>query len=49
MRDLDNAGSITPSDYGFNLAFGLSGKILDISYGKFLVSTVKYDYTFSGG
>jgi hypothetical protein len=43
MRDLDASPPLKPGDYGFNIAFGI-GKPLDMSYGKFIVSTVSFGF-----
>jgi hypothetical protein len=43
MRDVGASAPLYPADLGFSIGFGV-GKSLNLSYGKFEVNHVSYDY-----
>jgi hypothetical protein len=43
MKDLDAEPALIPSDFGFEVAFGLS-RDLDPTIGRYVVNTVAFDY-----
>ena len=43
MRDVGTSPAIYPADLGFSIGFGV-GKSLNLSFGKFEVNHVSYDY-----
>jgi hypothetical protein len=50
IRDLDQENPLIPSDYGYNIAFGLLklGGNPDPTYGQFTVNTVSFFYVNDG-
>lgn len=48
MRDLDYEKPLVPSDFGFNIGFGLKRDI-DPTYGKFMVLKVSQNYVNING
>jgi hypothetical protein len=48
MRDLDSEKPLIPSEFGFNLGFGLKRDI-DPTYGQFMVQKVSQNYVNING